>query len=82
MHNANHPGVQMTFEFYSAERERCAEELFSVTMKMGELEEALVLETGECVESRRLEMALASTRAESERLEKRLIQIEGSIRSP
>jgi len=35
----------MTFEFYSAERERCAEELFSVTMKMGELEEALVLET-------------------------------------
>ena len=81
MHNANHPGVQMTFELYSAERERCAEELFSVTMKMGELEEALVLETAECVESRRLEMALASTRAESERLENRLIQLEGSISS-
>ena len=34
----------MNFELYTAERERCAKELFTVTMKMGELEEALVLE--------------------------------------
>ena len=69
----------MTFELYCAERDRCVEDLFAVTMKLGELEEALVSETAGALESHRLEAALASTRAESERLEERLVQLEGSI---
>ena len=69
----------MTFELYTAERERCAEELSTVTMKMGELEDALMLEADRSVESSRLEAALAATRAEGERLEERLLQLEGSV---
>jgi hypothetical protein len=72
-------GVQMTFELYIAERERCSEDLFAVTMKMGELEEALDLEIAGGIEGSRLEAALAYTRAEGERLEDRLLQLEGSI---
>ena len=71
----------MNFELYTAERERCAEELFTVTMKMSEIEEALVLEADGDNESRRLQQVLQSARAEGERLEKRLLQLEGSIRS-
>ena len=71
----------MTFELYTAERQRCAEDLFAVTLKMGELEEALVLETEGSIESSRLEAALESTRAESGRLEGRLVQLEGTIGS-
>jgi len=72
-------GVQMTFELYSTERARCAEDLSALTIRMGEIEEALASESPECVESLRLELALASTRAESERLEARLVELEGSI---
>ena len=71
----------MTFELYTAERERCTEELFTVIMKMGEIEEALVLEADGGIESRRLGAVLESARAEGERLDNRLLQLEGSIRS-
>jgi hypothetical protein len=71
----------MNFELYTAERERCAKELFTVTMKMGELEEALVLEADGGIEGTRLEVVLELARAEGERLEERLLQLEGSIRS-
>ena len=74
-------GVQMTFELYTAERERCAEDLFAVTMKMGEIEEALVLEAEGGTECSRLEAALELTRAESGRLEDRLLQLDGSLGS-
>ena len=70
----------MTFELYSAERERCAEDLLNVTARIGELEEALILEA-HGIESGRLEFALEATRAESGRIEDRLLQLEGSIGS-
>ncbi len=71
----------MTFELYTAERERCADELSTVTMKIGELEDALMLEVDCSIESSRLEAALGATRAEGERLEERLLQLEGSVGS-
>jgi hypothetical protein len=80
-HPSPYPGVQMTFERYTVERQRCAKDLFTVTMRMGELEEALVLEADGGIEATRLEVVLESARAEGERLEERLLQLEGSIRS-
>ncbi len=50
-------------------------------MNMGELEDALMLEADCSVESSRLEAALGATRAEGERLEDRLAQLEGSVGS-
>ena len=47
----------------------------------GELEDALMLEADCSVESSRLEAALGATRAEGERLEERLLQLEGSVGS-
>ena len=71
----------MTFELYTAERERCAEDLSALTRRMGELDDALMLEADSSVESSRLEAALEATRAEGERLEERLLQLEGSVGS-
>jgi hypothetical protein len=71
----------MTFELYTAERERCAEDLFNVTARIGELEEALILEVQGGIESNRLKFALEATRAESGRIEDRLLQLDGSIGS-
>ena len=72
----------MTFELYTAERDRCAEELLTVTVRMGELEDALMLEADCGVEGSRLEACLEASRAEGERLEERLLQLEGSVGSP
>ena len=41
----------MTFELYTAVRERCTEDLATVTMRLGELEEALMLEADCSAES-------------------------------
>lgn len=70
----------MTFELFAAERKRCAEDLHAVTRKLGELEEAIVLEAGG-IEGRRLEAALSCIKSDGERLEYRLLQLEGSIGS-
>lgn len=78
--NAKSIGVQMTFELFAAERKRCAEDLHAVTRKLGELEEAIVLEAGG-IEGRRLEAALSCIKSDGERLEYRLLQLEGSIGS-
>lgn len=69
----------MTFELFAAERERCAEDLHVITMKIGELEEASVLEVDGGIAGHQLEVALSSVRAEGERLEDRLHQLESSI---
>ena len=71
----------MPFELYTAERERCAEDLSALTMRMGELDDALMLEADTSVESSRLEAVLEATRAEGERLEERLLQLEGAVGS-
>lgn len=71
----------MPFELFNAERERCVTDLRTVVVKRSELEEALNLETAHGIQRALLEAALTSCRAEIERLEDRIDQLDASIAS-